>query len=112
MSGVFYFCRSRGLCGSSGSGSRAGGVNHRHHRLNRHRLPFVELNFFQHAGGGRGNFGVHFIRGNFEQRLVALDFVAGLFQPLGDGAFENAFAHLGHDDVNGHTFLLFLLFTG
>ena len=46
------------------------------------------------------NLGVDFVGGDFEQRLVALDFIAGLFQPLGDGALEDAFAHLGHDDVD------------
>src|SRR5438132_10369980 len=40
--------------------------------------------------------------------FVALDFVAGLFEPLGDGAFKNAFPHLGHKHVNGHRLLLVL----
>jgi hypothetical protein len=34
-----------------------------------------------------------------------LDFVAGLFQPLGNSAFDDGLAHLGHDDVSWHDFL-------
>jgi hypothetical protein len=74
--------------------------------LNWNRLTFTDFNFFQHSGRGRGNFGVHFIGGNFKQRFITLDFVSGLFQPLGDRAFENTFAHLGHDDVDSHGLLL------
>ena len=107
----------RGGCGFRRSGRFFGrgwrgadravtGFNHRDHRLNRHGLAFADFNFFQHAGRGRGNLRVHLVRGNFEQWFVALDFVSGLLQPLGNGAFENAFAHLGHDDVHSHGLLL------
>jgi hypothetical protein len=30
----------------------------------------------------------------------------GFLQPLGNGAFKNTFAHLGHDDVDSHGLLL------
>ena len=90
-----------------GDGCRSAvGVDQGHDGLNRHRLAFGDFDFLQHAGGGRGNLRVHFVGGDFKQRLVALDFVAGLLQPLGDGAFKNAFAHLGHDDVDSHGYLL------
>ena len=85
---------------------RAAGFDHSDNRLDRHSLAFADFNFFQHARGGRGNFRVHFVGGNFEQRFIALDFVSGLFQPFGNGAFENTFAHLGHDYVNSHGLLL------
>ena len=70
-----------------------------------HGGAFGDFDFLQDAGGGRGDFGVDFVGGDFEQRFVALDFVAGLLQPLGDGALDDGFAHLGHDDVSWHDFL-------
>ena len=65
----------------------------------------LDLDVLQRAGGGRGNFGVNLVGGDFEQRLVALDFFARLLQPLGDGSFENRFPHLGHDYICRHSFL-------
>ena len=91
---------------SRSSRARSVRVNQRDDGLNRHGLAFIDLDFFQYAGGGRRNLGVHLVGGNLEERLVALDFIARLLQPLRDGAFENAFAHLGHDDVNSHRRLL------
>ncbi len=82
-------------------------VDHGNHSLNRHRLPFGDFDFQQHARGGGGNFRVHLIGGNFKQRLVPFHSVAGFFQPLGDGALEDALAHLGHDHFHGHGVLLF-----
>ncbi len=103
-----FGCLRLGLCGSGrrSGGSCAIGADGGHHGLNRHSLPFTNLDFLQNAGGRRGNLGVHLVRRNFEQRFVALDFVARLFQPLGNGSFENAFAHLGHDHVDCHWTLL------
>ena len=96
--------RGRGWRGSSGS---AGAIDDRDNGLDWNGLAFGNLDFFQHAGGGRRNFGVDLVGGNFKERLVALHLVTGLFQPLGDGAFEDTFAHLGHDYVDCHeSFLL------
>ena len=74
-------------------------------RIHADGRAFGDFDFLQNAGGRSGNFGVDFVGGDFEERLVALDFVAGLLQPLGDGAFDDGFAHLGHDDVSWHDFL-------
>ena len=70
-----------------------------------HRRAFGDFDVLQDAGGGRGNLGVDLVGGDFEQRFVALNFVAGLLQPLGNSAFDDGFAHLGHDDVSWHDFL-------
>jgi hypothetical protein len=78
------------------------GVNHADNGLNGHGFAFADLDFFEHAGGRRGNFGVDLVRRDLEQRFVALDFVAGFLEPLGDGTFKDAFAHLGHYDVDCH----------
>ena len=67
-----------------------------HHRADRHRLAFFHQHFFQHAGRGRRNLGVHFVGRNLKQRLIAIHVLPGLLQPLGQGAFHDAFAHLGH----------------
>ena len=64
-----------------------------------------DFDFLQNSGGGRGNFGVDLVGGDFKERLIALDFVARLLQPFSDSAFDNGFAHLGHDDVCRHDFL-------
>src|ERR1039458_8893876 len=58
------------------------------------------------AGGGRRDFRIHLIGRNLEQRLVALHTVAALLEPLGQRAFDNALAHLGHHYV-GHFSSLF-----
>ncbi len=65
----------------------------------------LDLDLLERAGRGSGNFGVNLVGGDFEQRLVALDFVAGLLEPLGNGSFEDRFPHLGHDYVCWHGFL-------
>ncbi len=65
-------------------------------------LPFGNLDFLEHATGGGGNFGVHLVGGDLEERLVALNFVAGLFQPLGNRSLEDRFPHLGHNYVGRH----------
>ena len=78
----------------------------RDHGVDADRLAFLHHHLGQRAGGGRRDFGIHFIGGDLEKRLVALHVLAGLLQPLGQRAFHNAFAHLGHHDV-GHIGSLF-----
>src|SRR6267142_1877348 len=77
-------------------------VDHGDHGLDRHGLPFRDLDFLQHAGRRGRDLRVHFVGGDFEQRLIALDAVARFLEPLGNRAFKNTFAHLGHDHVDGH----------
>ena len=62
----------------------------------------LDLDLLQRAGRRSRDFSVNLVGGDFKQRLVALDLVAGLFEPFGDGSFEDRFAHLGHDDVSWH----------
>jgi len=100
-------CRSRG---GRGGGTRA--VDHGDNGLDGNGLAFGNFDFFEHAGGGRRNFRVHLVGGDFKERLVALDLVAGLLEPFGDGAFKDAFAHLGHDDINCHGIALLRLICG
>ncbi len=57
------------------------------------------FDFGEDAGGGRGNLGVDLVGRDLKERLVALDGVADVLQPLRDGAFEDGLAHLRHEDV-------------
>src|SRR6185503_8852613 len=52
-----------------------------------------------HARGGRRNLGVHLVRGDLEERLVPLDRVADLLEPLGQRPLGDGLTHLGHHDV-------------
>jgi hypothetical protein len=96
------FAASAFGAGAGAGGGRTRGVNGSNDGVDRDRLAFLDLDFLQDAGRRRGNFRVHFVGGDFEERFVALDFIAGLFKPLGDGSFEDAFAHLGHDYIGCH----------
>ena len=63
---------------------------------------FLDFDFAEGAGDGRRDFGVDLVGGDFEERFVTRDGVAGLLEPLGEGAFGDGFAHLGHDYVGRH----------
>ena len=90
-----YRCRSgrsrsgRSGLGESGSGSATAVANHTDDGVDLNGVAFGNLDFLKNSAGGRGDFGVDLVGGNLEQGLVTLDLVAGLFQPLGDGSFEN-----------------------
>ena len=95
-------CR-RGIGGGgSGFAIDGDGADYRVHSDGR---AFGDFDFLQNSRGGSGNFGVDFVGGDFKQRFVALNLVARLFQPLGNSALDDGFAHLGHDDVSRHDFL-------
>jgi len=74
-------------------------------------VAFLRENLSQRAGGGRGDLGVDFVGGDLEQRLIALDLVADFLQPARHGSFGDRFAHLGHDDISGHSSFLAMPFT-
>ena len=70
---------------------------HLHHRA------FLSDYFDQHAGGGRRDLRVRLVGGDFDQRLIALDALAGLRQPLHHGALDDGFTQRGHrDGRRGH----------
>ena len=60
-------------------------------------FAFVGADLGENAVGCRGDFGVDFVGGDFEERLVFLYGITDFLEPLSDGAFEDGFAHLGHD---------------
>ena len=82
--------------------SRASFVDGADDGVDLHGRAFSNLDLLQRAGGGRRNLGVDLVGRDLEERLVALDGVARLLEPLGDGAFGDGFAHLGHDYIGRH----------
>jgi hypothetical protein len=97
---------ARGVSGLAGAGAApAPSASIPHHCIDLHRGAFGNFDFAQHAGGGRGNLGIHLVGGNFKQWLVALHLFARLLKPLGDGAFNNGLAHLRHNNVSRHSSL-------
>ncbi len=105
-------CGRCGRCGSRSAcrwrlrnaGGCTGVVNHGDHGVHLHGRARLRLDLLENATGRSGYFGIDFIGGNLKQRLIALYSLTGLFEPLGDRAFENRFSHLGHDDIGWHRF--------
>jgi len=71
-------------------------------RIYSYRCAFRHLNFLKHSRGRSRNLGIDLVGRNLKQGLVSLDFIARLFQPFGNSAFNDGFAHLRHDDVSWH----------
>ena len=105
LAGSAVFAAGRRRAGSFRRAARSGRVDHADDRLNRHGLAFADFDFLEHARRRRRNFRVNFIGRDFE-RGSSRSTLSPSFSATGDGAFENAFAHLGHYDVNGHVCLL------
>jgi hypothetical protein len=107
--GAVFFSSLFSSCffsGATGAGAVLGGAAAAAYDcVHADRGSFGDFDFAQDAGSGGGNFGIYFIGGDFEQRFIALHFVAGFLQPLGNCAFNDGLAHLGHDDVSRHDFL-------
>src|SRR5262249_14237586 len=70
-------------------------------RADRNGRALLGDNFGKHASFGRGDFNGDLVRFQLDERFVFLHSVAGLFHPLGDGGFADAFAEGRHYDV-GH----------
>ena len=87
--------------GRSGNGG-AGFVDDADNGVDLDGLALLVADLLEDSSGGGGDFGVDLVGGDLEERLVALDSVAGLLEPLGDGAFEDGFAHLGHEYIGRH----------
>src|SRR5215469_7765385 len=69
---------------------------------NRNRRSFLRDYLRDPPCPGRWNFGVDFISRDLAQRLILVDQVALFHQPLGDGSFDHALAHLGHRYFDSH----------
>src|SRR5580704_19684120 len=80
--------------------------NRSHYRIDLHGVPLDHFDVLQNTRGGRRDLSIHLVSRDLEQRLIALHFVAGLLQPLGNGSLKNRLAHLRHYDIGRHNFLL------
>ena len=91
-------CRRGSRCARRGRGStdRGIGFDPRHHGLDGDGLPFLDQDLGEHTSVRRGNFGVDLVGRDLEDRLVALDGVADLLEPLRQRALGDGFTHLGH----------------
>ena len=58
----------------------------------------LDLDLEQRPRDRRRDLGVHLVGRDLEDRLVPLDRVADLLEPLGDGSLGDRLAHLRHDD--------------
>src|SRR5690606_14141167 len=79
-----------------------GFADHRQHRPGGDGLPLAYINLQQHAAGRGWNLGVHFVRADFQQRLILADCVALLLQPFADRSLDHTLAKLRHDDFAFH----------
>jgi hypothetical protein len=71
----------------------------------RDRGTFFYLKLLDHTCHRGRDLGVYLVGDDFGQRLVLLNGVAGLLEPLADGAFGDALAQLGHGNRGyGHSF--------
>jgi hypothetical protein len=105
-----FLLRFRRGCGRRGFrfGRLSLGGDARDDGVHRHGVAFLGEDLGEHARGRRGDLGVDFVGGDLEERLVAIDLVANLLEPLGYGPLGDGLAHLGHYDVMCHGFLLLL----
>ncbi len=95
-SGSGLGCGRRGL-GWSDLG--AGRGDDREHRSDLDGLALLHQDLRDDAVGRARHLGVDLVRGDLEERLVALDRVAHLLEPLRDRSLGDRDAHLGHHDL-------------
>ncbi len=92
--------RSRRRRRSRGSGRlRRTTADHRDHGIDLYCVARFHFDRRKRSACRRRNLRVYLIGRNLKQRLVALDAVTHLLQPLGNRAFEDRLAHLRHHDV-------------
>src|SRR5688572_7176441 len=78
------------------SSAGASAVEHGHRFIHLNGVAFVKQNLRQGSGRRRRDFRIDFVRRDFKQRLISLDAIANLLQPLGYCSFRNGFTHLRH----------------
>ena len=72
------------------------------HGAHVHRVIFIGDDLQQNTGHRGWDFGIHLVRGDFQQRLIDLDLVTNLLEPLGHSAFCYGLAQFGHFDGMRH----------
>src|SRR5262249_25572568 len=85
--------------GSAAAGLTAGpspSVDNRDDGVHGNCLAFLDLDFGEHSRCRGRYLGIHFIGGDFKQRLIAFDCVADLLEPSNDGSLSDRLSHLRH----------------
>ena len=95
-------CRSSGCRRFTGGSRGSLSSNHCKDSANLNGLIFRYANFCEEAGSGSGNFGVHLVGRNLNQRFIGFNGVANRLQPGGDGAFCYRLTQSGHDHCGCH----------
>ena len=72
----------------------------RDHRLHRNGLSLHHQNLGENTCGRRGDLRVHLVRGNLEDRLVALYLIPDRLEPARERTLGNRLAHLRHDYIH------------
>ena len=94
----------RGRAGAGGAGGAGAGTSvgdHREARADRHRLALLHDDLGDEPGLRRGHLGVDLVGRHLEQRLVRVDLLADLLEPLRDRALGDRLTELRHRDVHG-----------
>ena len=72
------------------------------HGTHVHGVILIGDDLQQNTGHRGWDFGIHLVRGDFQQRLIDLDLVTNLLEPLGHSAFCYGLAQFGHFDGMRH----------
>jgi hypothetical protein len=80
-------------------------IQNRQQRPNPHSRAFGHCDLAHNTGGRRRHLGIDLVGGDFEQRLILLDTLARLLEPLPNRPFSHALAKLRHLDIGGHNLL-------
>ena len=78
------------------------GTDHRHDRVDRHRLPHLCADLSQHTTGRRRDLGVDLVGRDLEERLIPVNGLANLLDPAHDRTLGDGFTHLGHQHIGRH----------
>jgi hypothetical protein len=93
--GLRFGCRSR-------HSSRASGGDHAKQGCDANRFAFLGHDFAEYTGRRRVDFERDLVSFKLDQRLIRLDGIARLLEPLADRGFGDAFAEGWNADFGGH----------
>ena len=79
------------------------------HRADADRRALRHLDVGEHAGGRRRHLHRHLVGLQLDQRLVDLDGLAGLLEPLADGRLRDGLAQRRHLDLDRHRIVTALI---
>ena len=99
--------RRHGGDGGAGLGLRGllpGLLNDADDGVDGYRLTFPRGDLGEDSLDWRRNLSLDLVGCDLEERFVPIDMIADFLEPAHDRAFDDRFAHLGHDDLSGHDY--------